>query len=72
MFELGADPDEFAGLGRDPGHEATRARLHRMRTERLIDRKNRVAMTDETVLSMREGESSSGIIIGVWEPPAEA
>lgn len=69
LFDLDNDPNEFADLGRDPAHEATRAMLHRRLTDRLIDRKNRVGMTDETVMSMRAGENSSGIIIGQWEPP---
>jgi arylsulfatase A-like enzyme len=70
LFDLETDPNEFTDLGRADGYEAVRAELHRKLTDRLIDRKNRVAMPDETVLSMRAGESSSGIIIGVWEPSA--
>ncbi|MEO1240212.1 MAG: sulfatase/phosphatase domain-containing protein, partial [Pseudomonadota bacterium] len=67
LFDLENDPDEFVDLGRDPAHEALRHALHRRLTDRLMDRKNRVAMTDETVMSMRAGESKNGIIIGVWD-----
>jgi arylsulfatase A-like enzyme len=70
LFDLENDPDEFNDLGRADGYETVREALHRKLTDRLIDRKNRVAMSDETVLAMRAGESSSGIIIGVWEPSA--
>ena len=70
LFDLEADPDEFADLGRDPGYETIRQQLHRRLTDRLIDRKNRVGMTDESVLATRAGESASGIIIGIWEPGA--
>ena len=68
LFDLENDPDEFTDLGRVAGYERVREVLHRELTDRLTDRKNRVGMTDETVLSMRAGESTNGIIIGVWEP----
>ncbi|GKX36222.1 MAG: sulfatase [Rhizobiaceae bacterium MnEN-MB40S] len=67
LFDLETDPDEFVDLGRNSNYENIRRELHRKLTDRLIDRKNRVTMSDEEVLAMRAGESSSGIVIGRWE-----
>ena len=67
LFDLETDPDEFNDLGQVPEFETIRQSLHRRLTDRLIDRKNRVGMTDDTVLAMRAGENASGVIIGVWE-----
>jgi len=67
LFDLENDPDEFNDLGRDPTHEATRQSLHTRLLDRLIARKNRVTMTDETVQNMRGDENSAGIIIGKWD-----
>jgi arylsulfatase A-like enzyme len=67
LFNLIKDPDEFNDLGRDPAHDAIRQTLHRRLTDRLINRKNRTAMTDEQVINMRTKENAVGIIIGVWD-----
>lgn len=69
LFNLVDDPEEFVDLGRDPGHESTRQEMHRLLTDRLINRKNRTTMTDEQVINMRDKEGSSGIVIGVWDDP---
>jgi hypothetical protein len=34
--------------------------------DRLLERRNRVAMSDAEVLKRRSGEASSGIVIGRW------
>jgi arylsulfatase A-like enzyme len=69
LFDLENDPNEFKDLGRDPGFEDVRQSMLLRLTERMTDRKNRVTMTDETVVDIRTGEKSSGIIIGVWDAP---
>ncbi|MGO4908373.1 alkaline phosphatase family protein [Pseudorhodobacter sp. W20_MBD10_FR17] len=69
LFNLIEDPDEFNDLGRDPAHESIRQTMHRRLTDRLINRKNRTAMTDEQVINMRTKENAVGIIIGVWDDP---
>ena len=66
LFDLKNDPNEFRDLGRDPDYAD---RLDGMRDKlfkRLLDRKNRVAMTDEEVARTRAGEDLSGIVIGRW------
>ncbi|MFN3145985.1 MAG: alkaline phosphatase family protein [Paracoccaceae bacterium] len=67
LFDLETDPDEFTDLGRDPAHAAVREDMHRRLTDRLMDRRNRVAMTDQAVLDMRADENDSGILIGIWD-----
>ena len=66
LFDLADDPKEFVDLGRDPAREETRRALHRRLTDRLLDRKNRVTMADEKVMTTRRRESDSGVLIGVW------
>lgn len=68
LFDLQEDPDEFVDLGRDPAFEQQRLIMHSMLLERLIDRKNRVTMTDEGVFALRRDEDTSGIQIGKWAP----
>ena len=68
LFDLQEDPDEFVDLGRDQAFEQQRLIMHSMLLERLIDRKNRVTMTDEGVFALRRDEDTSGIQIGKWAP----
>jgi len=68
LFDLENDPDEFVDLGRDPAFQQIRHQMHARLTDRLLDRKNRVTMTDDTVVGMRGVETEIGIIIGEWEP----
>lgn len=67
LFDLEKDPDEFNDLGGDSAFEQTRAELHQMLFERMAARKNRIAMTDVQIDSMRASEDKGGIIIGRWE-----
>ncbi len=66
LFDLDIDPNEFNDLGRNPAFALVVAEMKNKLFERLLDRKNRVAMTDEVVRETRAGESASGIRIGEW------
>lgn len=66
LFDLKNDPDEFSDLGISPDHADIRSKMYDLLVQRLLDRKNRVTMTDEHVLGVRAGEGSSGIKIGKW------
>lgn len=66
LFDLEADPDEFNDLGRNPDYEEVRMEMHSRLFDRLIERKNRVTMTDAEVHAMRRNEDDSGIMIGKW------
>jgi arylsulfatase A-like enzyme len=66
LFDLQTDPQEFVDLGRSEDHAQIRADLKEMLFERLLERKNRVAMTRQEVEGLRGDESSGGIIIGRW------
>ena len=66
LFDLKADPDEFNDLGRDPAYASQVSKMTDMLFKRLLDRKNRVTITDEQVAQTRAGEDSSGIRIGHW------
>lgn len=68
MFDLKNDPDEFTDLGRHPEYDDQRRDMHSRLLDRLLDRKNRVTMTDEGVYSLRSDENTSGILIGKWAP----
>lgn len=69
LFDMENDPQEFTDLGRHPDYAQVRQEMQERLLDRLTDRKNRVGMPDETVMAMRAGESSSGIIIGTWDAP---
>jgi arylsulfatase A-like enzyme len=66
LFDLQDDPEEFHDLGRSADHRTIRSELKDILFDRLIDRKNRVAMSSESVAAMRRDEDQSGIIIGKW------
>jgi arylsulfatase A-like enzyme len=66
LFDLSEDPDEFIDLGASPGHAAIREDMKERLFARLLDRRNRVAMSDAEVLARRSGETKTGIIIGRW------
>jgi hypothetical protein len=68
LFDLDADPDEFAYLGTAPAHAETRAELH----ERLFAwpraRRTRITISEDTVRKRTGGAPNRGIIIGEWTP----
>jgi len=66
LFDLAEDPDEFVDLGTSPGHAAVREEMKERLFARLLERRNRVAMSDAEVLQRRSGETKTGIIIGRW------
>lgn len=66
LFDLKNEPDEFKDLGRNPEYLEIVSELKEKLFERLLQRKNRVTMTDQTVINVRGSENSSGIIIGRW------
>lgn len=66
LFDLEADPREFNDLGRDPAYQEVRANMHYRLLDRLVERKNRVTMTDTEVHAVRRNEDESGILIGKW------
>ena len=66
LFDLENDPDEFNDLGRTDGFESIRAEMKEQLFERILNRRNRVTMSDAAVLKTREAETSSGILIGKW------
>jgi arylsulfatase A-like enzyme len=66
LFDLLHDADEFNDCGRDPAYADVCEEMHRLLTDRLLARKNRVALTDEGIGNIRGSEDSSGILIGKW------
>ena len=66
LFDLENDPDEYVDLGLSGEHAAVRAEMHERLFERLVRRKNRIAMTDARVEELTDTEREVGIIIGEW------
>ncbi len=66
LFDLKADPDEFTDLGGSPDHAAVRHEMQQKLFERLLDRRNRVTVTDDDIRKKRRVEAESGIVIGRW------
>jgi len=66
LFDLVNDPEEFEDHGRDPEYSGICAEMHGLLTERLLARKNRVALSDKEIDDILRGESNSGIMIGKW------
>lgn len=66
LFDLKNDPNEFTDLGRHPEYAEKVAEMRDKLFRRLLDRKNRVTITDAQVAETRAGEDKSGIVIGRW------
>jgi hypothetical protein len=66
MGDLKNDPDEFNDLGKSEKHSKIREEMKELLLKRIIDRKNRVAATDEFVTKERDYTKDDGIMIGVW------
>jgi len=66
LFDMENDPDEFNDLGCDPDHAEIVEELKDKLFRRLLDRKNRVTLDDETMAGMRSVENKVGVMIGVW------
>lgn len=66
LFDLESDPDEFIDLGQSVDHADVRAQMQELLFKRLLDRRNRVTVTDADIRSKRRNEEDSGILIGRW------
>ena len=65
LFDLENDPTEIEDLGRAGSHEGVRAELKDRLFERLMDRRNRVAVPDAFLSGARD-LAGDGIHIGRW------
>ena len=66
LFDLINDPDEFNDLGQSPKYSKIVDEMKDILLDRITNRKNRVAATDEFVLKDRDYTKDDGIMIGVW------
>ncbi len=66
LFDLQADPDEFHDLGADPALRDICREMEARLMDRLMSRKNRTAISDQTLREMGQGFSKAGIKIGEW------
>ena len=66
LFDLENDPDEFVDLGQSIDYLKIREEMKELLLQRIINRKNRVAATDDFVLKDRDYTKDNGIMIGVW------
>ena len=66
LFNISDDPQEINDLGCNKKFKNIRDKMHNLLFERLIERKHRLAITDEDFANMRDGERKAGIIIGEW------
>ena len=66
LFDLKNDPDEFNDLGQSPKYSKIVDEMKDILLDRITNRKNRVAATDEFVLKDRDYTKEDGIMIGVW------
>lgn len=66
LFDLVADPDEFADLGRSAGHAAIRAGLEARLFTWLRRRRIRTTMTDAEIEKRTGSARARGILFGVW------
>jgi arylsulfatase A-like enzyme len=66
LFDLQSDPDEFDDLGESADHAGIRHDMQQRLFERLLDRRNRVTVSDTDIRNNRRNEVESGILIGRW------
>lgn len=66
LFDLVNDPKEFVDLGCDETYADTRQQMQDLLMQRLLNRKNRVTITEDGIQNIRGSEDASGIIIGKW------
>ena len=66
LFDLLSDPEEFKDLGQVEDYSKVRNEMRELLLKRLVDRKNRVAASDEFVLEDRDYTKEDDIMIGVW------
>ena len=66
LFDLQNDPEEFFDLGKSKEHKIIIESMKEKLFQRLINRRNRISITDEAYSIMRDDENEKGIIIGEW------
>lgn len=68
LFDLHEDPLELHDRGRDPGtpYAAARDELYHLMFDWMRARRNRIAMTDETVNRRPSPSAAGGVKIGIW------
>jgi arylsulfatase A-like enzyme len=66
LFDLQNDPEEFFDLGKSKEHKKIVELMKEKLFQRLINRRNRVSISDEDYSIMRDDENEKGIIIGEW------
>ena len=68
LFDLENDPLELHDRGRDPGapYAAARDDLVQLMFDWMRARRNRIAMTDETVNKRPSPSAAGGVKIGIW------
>ena len=66
LFNLKNDPNEFSDLGQDPDYQGIKQKMHSILLDRLTSRKNRVAMSNQSLEDSRGKETPDGILIGKW------
>jgi len=66
LFDLAADPDELADLGRDPRLESQRAAMRERLLDGLASRKRRTTVTYEDVERGTAAHRRAGVFFGQW------
>ena len=66
LFDLQNDPEEFFDLGKSKDHQKIVELMKEKLFQRLINRRNRISISDEDYSIMRDDENEKGIIIGEW------
>jgi arylsulfatase A-like enzyme len=66
LFDLEADAHELNDLGASPEHQAIRAQLHERLFQWMRQRRLRVGISDEEILSRTGGAHKRGYLFGVW------
>ncbi|HEU5017841.1 MAG TPA: alkaline phosphatase family protein [Pseudolabrys sp.] len=66
LFDLENDPHEFIDIGDVPEFEPARREMRDRLLTRLLDRRNRVTLTDQQVIERAAQERVNGIVIGQW------
>ena len=66
LFDLENDPDEFTGLGADPGYEAVRSEMRDRLFELMARSKERGGHSTQTVVQRTDASRNVGGINGEW------
>ncbi len=66
LYDLAADPDQFADLGRDAGSEPVRRAMRERLLDFLARRKHRTTVSDESVVAGTAQHKAAGVFYGQW------